>query len=96
MSQVLEILAGTPECLLWHKGPKSLLSRVTVLQFLLCVWPDYVKAGESRWGLDYGIVNKIMCSLEGGYLSGGSEKGDYSGISKVCLRRCTRTIDKAC
>ena len=28
---------------------------------------DYKKAGESRWGLDYRILNKVMCSLEGSH-----------------------------
>ena len=39
--------------------------------------------GKSLW-LDYRIVDKIMSSLEGGYASEGSEKEDYSGISKMC------------
>lgn len=30
---------------------------------------DYTEVGGStaRWGMDYRIVNKITCSLEGGY-----------------------------
>lgn len=34
----------------------------------------YLKVGESRWGLDCRIVNKIVCSFEG---------GQKRGISKV-------------
>lgn len=39
---------------------------------------------KAWWGLDYRVLTKVMCSLEGGFASEGSEKEDYSGISKVC------------
>ena len=28
---------------------------------------DYTKVVKARWGMDYKIVNKIMCPLEGGF-----------------------------
>ena len=40
-----------------------------------------MKEEKARWGLDYRIVNEIMCSPEGDYASKRSKK---MGISKVC------------
>lgn len=37
---------------------------------------------KARRGLGYRVI-KMMCSLEGGCASKGSEKEHYSGISKV-------------
>ena len=37
------------------------------------------EAGKSLW-LDYWRVNKIMCSLKGGYVSQGSERRRFKGV----------------
>lgn len=57
-----------------------MLCEMTVLQFLLHLElrrehkKDYMKMEKAKWGLDYRTVNKIMCSLESGCTSKGSEK----------------------
>lgn len=57
-----------------------MLREMTVLQFLLHLElrrehkKDYMKMEKAKWGLDYRTINKIMCSLESGCTSKGSEK----------------------
>ena len=41
---------------------------------------DYVKVGESNVGSVYRIVNKILCFLEGGYASQGSEEEAFQRL----------------
>lgn len=55
------------------------------------------KQGQGNlYGWITGQLTRFMCSLECGYTSMGSKKEHYSGISKVCLPSCTRTMDSAC
>ena len=53
--------------------------------------------GVSVIGLEGVLQARIMCSFQStSFASKGSEKEDYSGISKVSEFRCTRTMDRAC
>lgn len=48
------------------------------------------RVGENKAGLDYRMVNNIMCSLKGGC----AFEGYYYWYFKSALTRCTRTMDR--
>lgn len=50
---------------------------------------DYFRGGEASRGLDYGLVNRIMCSFEAGFSFEGFENRHFKGVLTSMHRKRT-------